>query len=166
MGNWFNKDEVRHFDKLTERLRRADAAVESEYEENDRRLNWTLIFHAFLFQAYATCLQILDSDENKNSSIIDNSFVWAIIFIICSVGFFTSIITWTATKAAIQAICIEKDKREKIEKEAEEYGFESHGFPTREKLHHDGLLPARFFPGILFLAWFSLILINFQIINL
>lgn len=161
MFQWNKKNEVRHFDKLTERLRRADAAVESEYDENDRRLNWTLVFHAFLFQAYATCLQILDNDITQTPPIVNNLFIWAIIAIICSVGFFTAIITWTATNAAIQAICIEKDKREKIEKEAEEYGFESHGFPTWEKLHRDGLLPARFFPGILCLAWLSIILISF-----
>lgn len=152
MCMFFNKKkDPSHFEMLTERLRRADAAVESEYEENNRRLNWTLIFHAFLIQAYATCLQILDNDQNTNGT--DNLFAWSIIFVICTIGTLTAFITVKATGAAIDAICIEKNTREKVEIEAVEYGFESHGFPIKEKLHRLGLLPTKYFPVILLSAW-------------
>lgn len=157
-SNSQKEKEDRYLTILFERLRRADSAVESEYEENDRRLSWTLIFHAFLFQAYATCLQILDS--NSADGIVKHDFVWIILFIICIVGITTAVITVISTHAAIRAICAEKIVRQAVEEEAKMYKVESHGFHIDTDLHKSGLLPTRLFPWILLAAWVIIILIS------
>lgn len=134
------------------RLQRAYTAVENEYEENDRRLNWSLIFHAFLFQAYVICLQTLSN--NSDNSGISSSQILLMLFVICIVGTLTALITLISTRSAIKALESAKEIRQKISQEAlKKYGIEIFGYSVTDKLHNKGLLPTRAFPWILLVAW-------------
>lgn len=144
------------FEKLIERMKRASTAVEYEYQENDRRLTWFLVFQAFLFQAYATVLQSISQIPSGNIVISEYNhfFLWVICVVGILTAFFTSVSIITGVIAAIQT----KEIEAKVESEAEEkHHFEPFGFWVHKRfMHWIGLLPTLTFPVLLFIAWLLL----------
>jgi hypothetical protein len=144
--------ESRSFQILQLNLARIDAAVDGEYEENDRRLNWFLLFQAFLFQGYATALQAITGAQDHDSEV---KHAAVLMMIIIAIGFITSWLTLVATRAGI--IATERLKRlreEKFAKLADTLKITTAGwFNLCDPLHHKGLLPTKWGPMIILIAW-------------
>lgn len=127
-------------------------AVESEYLENDRRLNWFLLFQAFLFQGYATALQAITGANQGHASLLRHATLLMVCIIV--VGLITSVLTLISTKAGIEAIEKLKLTREHYRKAAEAYDIATDGwFPKSDPLHGKGLLPTKWGPPALLIAW-------------
>lgn len=145
-------------------LERISAAVEGEYTENDRRLNWFLLFQAFLFQGYATALQAITGASNHASPEVAHAR--ALLVVIIAIGTLTTVLTIRSTRAGVQAIEILKTERETVtEKVAEQLGILKVGFPVTDKLHHLGLLPTRWAPPTILSAW-ACVIIHAVYVNL
>lgn len=139
------------YEVLKLNLDRIGAAVEGEYAENDRRLNWFLLFQAFLFQAYATFLQSITGASSHEAEI---QHARAVLVIVVLVGLATSALTVLATRAGIRAIEWLKRERETVmEDDAQTLGIKNVGFPVTGHLHRLGLLPTRVGPWIPMVAW-------------
>lgn len=88
-------------------LERIAGAVEGEYAENDRRLNWFLLFQAFLFQGYATALQaVTGASETVPNEAAHARLLLAILIII---GVLTCTLTITGAR------CDKRDRNYKVE---------------------------------------------------
>ena len=136
-------------------LERIAGAVEGEYSENDRRLNWFLLFQAFLFQGYATALQAITSATATGA--VEVSHARLLLGIIMIIGVLTSTLTVIATRAGIHAIEWLKNMRESVcENEAVDLGIQNVGFPVNSHLHHLGLLPTKWAPPVILMAWAAL----------
>lgn len=136
-------------------LERIAGALEGEYAENDRRLNWFLLFQAFLFQGYATALQAITGASGTVS--LEVAHARALLAILIVIGVLTCTLTIMATRAGIRAIEWLKSKRENVcEIEAAGLGIENVGFPVSGRLHHLGLLPTKWAPLAILAAWAGL----------
>lgn len=132
-------------------LERMNSAVEGEYAENDRRLNWFLLFQAFLFQGYATALQAITGAANPSAEV---QHARTILAILIAIGVLTTGLTIIATQAGIRAIEWLKNQRETVlEVNASSLGLMKVGFPVTGRLHHLGLLPTRWAPWVILLGW-------------
>ena len=147
-----NHEYPNEYELLKLNLERIDAAVNGEYEENDRRLNWFLLFQAFLFQGYATALQTLKEDNLSNFALHQSYLLIAVILL---VGLVTSVFTLISTKAGIIATNLLKEDREKAYKElTSKYKITTAGwFSLNNPLHHKGLLPTKCGPMVIVVAW-------------
>ncbi|WP_152606713.1 hypothetical protein [Aquabacterium sp. NJ1] len=142
-------------DLLLLNLQRVDAAVDGEYSENDRRLNWFLLFQAFLFQGYATSLQAITGANPEHKNLIPHA--QALLITIIAVGLITGLLTHLSTQAGISAIEELKQEREKLRVEAEFWRISTAGwYPKSDPRHDQGLLPTRWGPRISFVAWIAL----------
>lgn len=148
-------------DKLPElfllNLERIDAAVDGEYAENDRRLNWFLLFQAFLFQGYATALQAITGASSGHERQLAHAMVLMVVII--AVGLITSGITHVSTQAGIHATEKLKQLREdRYRQDAESWNVSTDGWFSKSdplRLHDKGLLPTRWGPRIIFMAWIA-----------
>ncbi|WP_143133237.1 hypothetical protein [Pseudoduganella namucuonensis] len=146
-------------DKLREllllNLERIDAAVDGEYAENDRRLNWFLLFQAFLFQGYATALQAIIGGGDKDEGQLAHAML--LMVVILAVGLITSCMTHVSTQAGILATEMLKQLREdKFRRDAEALNILTDGWFSKsdpQRLHDKGLLPTRWGPRLIFIAW-------------
>jgi len=137
-------------------LERIDAAVEGEYAENDRRLNWFLLFQAFLFQGYATALQSITGAGNGHERQLTHAMVLMVIII--AIGLITSYVTHVSTQAGIDATEKLKQVREQYRSDAEALKISTDGwFPKSDPqhLHDKGLMPTRWGPRIIIVAWIA-----------
>lgn len=135
-------------------LEKIEVAVDGEYTENDRRLNWFLLFQAFLFQGYATALQAITSAGNGHERLLEHAKTLMIVIIF--VGLLTSFVTHVSTQAGIDAVEKLKQVREQYRNDAEAFKISTDGwFPKSDpqRLHDKGLMPTRWGPKIIFTAW-------------
>jgi hypothetical protein len=140
-------------------LERIDAAVENEYAENDRRLNWFLLFQAFLFQGYATALQAITGANAGHERQVGHAVVLMVIII--AVGLITSGVTHVSTQAGIDAVVQLKGAREGYRNEVEAQQIFTGGwFPQHDpqRLHDKGLMPTRWGPRVIIVAWIAVAL--------
>ncbi|MER2511206.1 MAG: hypothetical protein ABTQ25_02085 [Nitrosomonas ureae] len=140
-------------------LEKIEAAIDGEYAENDRRLNWFLLFQAFLFQGYATALQAITGASNGDKSHLAHALV--LMMIIVAVGLITSCVTHISTQAGITAVEKLKNVREQYRNDAEALRISTDGwFPKSDpqRLHDKGLMPTRWGPRIIIAAWIAVAL--------
>ncbi len=147
-----NDDDPNEYELLKLNLERIDAAVDGEYVENDRRLNWFLLFQAFLFQGYATALQTLKED-NLAAFAIHQSYL--LIGVILLVGLVTSVLTLISTTAGITATNqLKAERKTEYADLARKYKVTTAGwFSLDNPLHHKGLLPTKYGPIVIVVAW-------------
>ena len=139
------------FEILKINLERVNSAIEGEYAENDRRLNWFLLFQAFLFQGYATALQAITGAQTITAEV---HHAHTLLAILVAVGVLTTAVTLVATRAGIRATEWLKNERETVlEGNAANLGLMSVGFPVSGRLHHLGLLPTRWAPWVILAGW-------------
>jgi hypothetical protein len=139
-------------ENLRFRLNRLDSQVKMTFDLISQRMGWLIISHSFLFSAYT------------NSAIAQNPSLPAVrvalLWVLPVVAILSAFLVGCSVEAAFKILSSYKKKRDRLEAEAQHFGYESITISTHTWSFFLGSLPGRVLPWILLSSWLVLLTVS------